>query len=539
MNRILPAVSLITLSILGPTLALSQDDGTPDGVLEQAIALNDSAGPAVTLEFLETARAKEELSLPAEALLGALLLAAGRAGDAYATLEPISRLGDAPPALLFNAWRAAAMTGQGDARVDLLERASALDPISPAARELGLIRGRENRLQEAYILLAPWARAFPNDYQARLAAAHAALQLGRVPEAEEMLSDLPPEIPQVSLLQGKILFHRGDPYGALATLATLGDGSDLPPSMDLDRRKTMANAYIVVGQGAEAVGLLEGHTGTDPGLILVLVRAQSQSGDIAGALAAITPLAREVARDPGAFAPRLAAGILFQYGSQLNATGSQQEAIEPLQLATELQPDNEMMWQALGQALAVSGRREEATAALERFNQLAQSAVPATVQQAQLERDIDDSTVVQLREAMRLAGRDQLSEGLEVARTERRMAPGDPRVPMVESQILIRLERLDEALVAAEDAIDMAPDYADTHYQRSVVLMVLRRLDEAESGFRRVLELAPDHTAAMNDYAVLLMFLERNDEARPLLERALEFNPDDVLASRNLQSLDD
>lgn len=537
MNRLLLVAALVTVT-LTPTLALAQEAGTNPEILDQAIALNDAEGPAATLEFLENAQAEADLPLPAKALLGALLLAAGRAGDAYAILEPLSRLEDAPPALLFNAWRAAAATGQGPARVDLLERAAQLDPISPAARELGLIRGRQGRLQEAYVLLGGWARAFPNDVEARLAAAHSALQLRRVPEAEGFLSDLPQEIPQVRLLLGKILFHRGDPYGAVATLSALGDGSELPPGMDLDRRKTLANAYIAIGQGAEAADLLADYAGDDPGMILVLVRAQAQSGDVAAALETIRPIAETVQQDPSQVSPELGAGILLQYGRQLIATGSHEAAVAPLQVATTLQPDNEMIWQPLGQALAVAGRREEATAALERFNALAQNAVPETVQQAQLERDVDDPTGRQLREALKLAGRDRPAEGLEVARNERLLSPGDPRVPMVESQILVRLDLLQDALVAAQDAIDLAPDYADTYYQRAVVLMSLQRLDAAESDFRKAIELAADHVAAMNDLAVLLMYQERNDEARQLLEKVLELSPDDALAASNLAQLE-
>ena len=537
MNRVLANATLLALT-LAPQAGLAQAPGVNPDVLQQAIDLNEAEGPAATLAFLENAKAEADLPLPAEALLGALLLAAGRAGDAYATLEPLARLEDATPALLFNAWRAASATGQGEARIDLLERAAAMDPVSPAARQLGLIRGQQGRLQEAYVLLAGWAQAFPNDVEARLAAAHSALQLRRVPEAEGLLSDLPQEIPQVRLLLGKILFHRGDPYGAIATLSALGDGSDLPPGMDVDRRKTMANAYIAIGQGAEAVELLRDHAGDDPGMILVLVRAQSQSGDVAAALETIRPIAQAVEQDPSQVSPELGAGLLLQYGRQLIATGAHADAIAPLQVATTLQPDNEMIWQPLGQALAVAGRRDEATAALERFNQLAQNAVPETVQQAQLEADVDDPTGRQLREALKLTGRDRPAEGLEVARNERLLSPGDPRVPMVESQILVRLDLLQDALVAAQDAVDLAPNYADTYYPRAVVLMSLQRLEAAEGDFRQALELAPDHVAAMNDLAVLLMYLERNDEARQLLERVLELSPEDALAASNLEQLD-
>jgi tetratricopeptide (TPR) repeat protein len=532
MNRTRITLLALLLLVAGSGTTLAQDD-----VLQRAITINDSEGPAATLQFLEAEQAKTDLPPPAKALLGALLLADRRGAEAYELLEPISRLEQAPPAVLFNTWRAAAMSGKGMERIDLLERAAEIDPVSPAARQLGLLRGSQDRLEEAYLLLAPWSRANPEDTEARLAAAHSALQLRRIPEAEELLSDLPQEIPQVRLLWGKILFHRGDPYGALSTLQALGDGTDLPAGMDRDRRQTMANAYIAVGQGGEAAALLEGRVENDPGLRLVLSTAQSQSGDVTAALETIRPLAVAVLDGSTQVSADTAAGALLEYGQLLNSTGSQIDAIEPLQRAAEIDPGNERIWQSLGQSLAVAGRREEATEALARFNELAQNAVPSTVQQTTLERDIDDPTGGRLREALVLAGKDRAAEGLEMARSERRMAPGDPRVPLVESQILMLLNLQENALAAANDSVGIAPNYPDAQYQRAVVLMGMQRLQPAEEAFRQVLSLAPEHTPAMNDLAVLLMYLDRNEEARRLLQRALAINPDDQLAASNLREL--
>lgn len=533
--------TLVTLALLSSVAASASPQETPaetSELVEQAVALGQSDGPAAAIELLESTQAQRGLQDEEQALLGMLLFTVGRADESYATLEPLSRSEDASPAVLFNAWRAAEATGRGMEQLDLLERSAAAAPISPAARQLGFIRGNQNRLQEAFVLLVPWARAQPEDTEARLAAAHAALQLSRVPVAEEMLSDLPQDLPQVRLLWGKALFLRGDPYGALATLKALGDGSDLPPGIDQDRRHTMANAYIGIGEAAKAVELLEGRVDDDPRLVMVLGRAQSQIGMMPEALTTLRPLAEAVLADAAAFEEEMAAGVLLDFGRALIATGSHAEAIEPLQQASELDPDNEMVWQSLGQALAVSGRREEAAAALEHFQNLAQNAVPVTVRQSTLERDVDDPTARQLRESLTLAGQGQLSAALEVVQSERRMSPGDPRAPLVESQILVMLERPEDALRAAEDTLVIAPDFADGYYQQGVVLMSLNRLKDAETSFHQALEIAPGHTPAMNDLAVLLMVLERNDEARQLLEQVLELNPEDELAAANLASLD-
>jgi Flp pilus assembly protein TadD len=255
-------------------------------------------------------------------------------------------------------------------------------------------------------------------------------------------------------------------------------------------------------------------------------------------LETLRPLAEAVMGQQLALDDEMAAGTLLDYGRALIATGSHVEAIAPLELASGLDPGNSMIWQSLGQALAVAGRRDEASAALERFSELAQNAVPATVQSTTLEKDVDDPTARQLREALKLAGQGRTAEALDETRRERRMSPGDPRVLLVESRILTMLDQREEALTVATETVEMAPDLADAYYQRGVVLMGLHRLGEAEADFRRSLEIAPGHAPTLNDLAVLLMFLERDDEARELLERALEINPDDSLAKSNLSQLD-
>jgi Flp pilus assembly protein TadD len=526
------AVALLLLS--WPTVAPAQQE---DGVLERALEVNEAQGPAATLEFLEAERAKGSLRPQAQALLGALLLAAGRPEESFDALEPITQSQQAPPAVLFNAWRAASGIGRGEERIDLLERAVAIDAVSPAGRQLGLIRGAANRFEEALILLAPWARANPQDLEARLAGATAALQLQRLPAAEELLTGLPQDLPRVRLLWGKLLFLRGDPRGSLATLKALGNGEGLPAGVDRDRRHTMANAYILIGEASEAIPLLEGRQHGDPGIALVLARAQAQSGDVEASLETIRPLAESVMIDPQAHSASLAATALLEFGRQLITTGSPQEAIAPLRLATEVDPYAEEAWQSLGQALAISGRREEARVALERFNELARDAMSTSAEQSTLEMGVADPTGRRLIEALDLQRRGRGSEALELVRSEAKLATGDPRVPVIEAQILYGLGRAEEALAATQTALGISPEYADAYYQRGVILMGERRLDEAEVAYRQALQLAPAHLPSMNDLAVLLIHQQRQEEARQLLERVLELSPEDELAAANLATI--
>ncbi len=530
-------VVLFLTSLAGVTLGQESAELT-DPLMARAIEVSKSDGPGAAIEVLEAARLEQGLTDEQEIFLGVLLFTAGRAEESFAKLEPFTRSPEASPPLLFNAWRAADQTGRGAEHIALLQRAAAGAPGSPAARQLGFILGNQGRIEEAYRLLLPWARSQPNDVEARLATAHAALQLERVPVAEEMLADLPSDIPQVRLLSGKALYLRGDPRAALATLGELGDGTGLPPAIDLDRRHTMANCYVAIGESARAVELLEGYAADDPRLMMVLGRAQAQSGQIEQALATLRPLAQAAQGDPSGFGAEMSAGVLLAYGKALVSSGSPAGAIDPLTRASELDSQNAMVWQALGNALAVAGRREEATAALERFDSLARAAPPTANDAAALESEIDDPTAARLRRALMMANQGLTTEALAEVRDERLMAPGDPRVALVESRLLVMQGSLDAALAPAAQAVEMAPDFADAYYQRAVVLMGLEQLQQAENDFRAALEVLPTHTPAMNDLAVLLMMQQRNDEARVLLERALEINPADALAAQNLSEID-
>lgn len=472
-------------------------------VLERALTLQKSGGSDAALEFLMANREQAVSEPYAMTLLGTLLLDAGRGEESYAVLEPLSRVESAPPTLLFNTWRAASLVGLAEERADLLERAVARDPASPAARQLGLIRGNQGRLQEAYVLLVPWIRKQPADTQARIAAAHLAVELRRVPQAEELLSGLSLEIPHVRLLRGRILFLSDDPRAALEMLEVLGERQDLPPGLDRDRRLTMAHAYMAIGESGSAVDLLEGRQGGDPILTLVLSQAQSQSGDVNGALESISPVAAALLRDPAMLDPGLSVGLLLHYGRQLIATGAAEKAVEPLQLARELAPDNESVLQSLGQALAVSGRREEAQEVLESFRAAAEKQSTKANLLSEIERDREDPTGRQLREALELLASGRGSEALELAQSERQMAPRDPRVPIVESKILRQLGRLEEALRVAQEAVELAPSQPDPYHQRGVVLLSMNRDAEAEADFRRSLEIDPDHQAAADALAGL------------------------------------
>jgi len=539
--RVPPIIISVLLLTWLPGGARGQEEELQLDPRVQAIAAKVEEGNmSEALSMLEALEQEAgQLPGPLQSLQGTLYLETGNPQRALEILVPLCEGPEADPAALYNAARAHLAVGQPEEAMALLERSVSLIPNSVASRDLGLLLAQQSRYREAYRYLRPWAAAAPDDSEARLVAALCAVQLKRPNEAEELLSDLDQNNPRVRLLWGKLLLDKADPYGALATLKPLADNP--PPQMELDVRRTLADAHAAVGQSAEAVELLQGWVGESPVVALQLAQAQYQSGDLEGATTTLQPFAGALlnqlsSSDPGSV-PDLVVNLIVEYGRLLATGGLHAEALPYLEAATRLDPGNKQSWHQLGQAYAATGRVDEAQAALARFQEIVKQEVPAAMSEVELEKNLEDPTGRELRDAMKLQADGRTAEALAVIRQEMELAPDDPRPVLLESRFLMFDQQLDEALAAAERALQLAPS-PDAFYQRGSVLLAMQRVDEAEASFRQALELMPEHTATLNDYAVLLMGLGRNDEARQMLERALEIRPDDALAAANLESLD-
>ena len=537
----LSPIYLCLIFVLSTVLVNAQTQDTPtDPRMEEVVSkaqAGDYAGALLVLEGIE--EDKGGLSVPLQSLKGTLYLESGDPQRALEILTPIIQ-GQAPdPAALYNAARAHMALGDIQAALPLLQRSVSLFPYSPAARDFGLLLAQIGDYREAYRHLRPWATNNPEDSEARLLAALCAVQLKRPNEAEELLSDLDQNDPGVRLLWGKLLLDKADPYGALATLKPLAENP--PPEMELDVRRNLAEAHAAVGQAAEAVALLEGWVGDSPSVALQLGQAQYQSGDLEGATATLQPFAETMLAQlppPGAEVdPTMPISLIVEYGRLLATAGRHADAVPYLEAATRLDPANKQSWHQLGQAYAATGRVEEAQTALARFQEIVQNEVPAAMSEVELEKNVEDPTGRELREAMKLQADGKMEEALRVVRQEMQLAPDDPRPALLESRFLLLGGRLDDALAAAERALAMAPGSPDGHYQRGSVLFSMQQPEAAEAAYQQALAISPEHTATLNDYAVLLMEQGRNDEARQMLERALEVRPDDELAAANLEKL--
>ncbi len=471
-------------------------------------------------------------------LLGGLYVEVGAFEQASAVLRPLAERDDADPGVLYNAGRAAEGLALPEQAAAYYGRSLEVRPLSPALRALGMMLGRAGRAGDAYVFLRPWTAANPDDHEARRAAAAGAIALERVPEAEALLEPLSPDEPDVKVLRAQVRLQRGDPWGAINELRLLEAEPPLP--LEGVVRRTLARAYLVVGEaeGAlEQMKLLE--DAGRPEDAVILARASFQAGRLQEALDVLAPIAEPLSDSPRPDddAPPVARDIVLEYGRYLHAAGEADRAVPFLRLAVELAPRSPEAFQALGQALAASGRRDEAKRVLGRFQELARSDTDDVAVVTGKRLDIDDPTGRQLRAALELAAAGELDQALDDLARESQLAPADPRLAYAASSLLLDAGRSEDALAAADRALAIAPERADGLYQRGAVLMSLSRLAEAEQMFRQALEVQATHPAALADYAVLLMSENRNDEALGLLERLLELRPDDAGARRHLDRL--
>ena len=498
------------------------------------IAKGDAAG---TLRILEELRRQNQATKPMLSLLGAVYLQENRAKDAMDVLRPLADVQDADPAVLYNAGRAALALGQNEAGQRYLERSVEKMPLSPAGRELGLMLSRQGKVIEAYKLLRPWALQ-DDDLETKLIGATLALRLERPVEAEEILSGLPEKEPAIQLLRAQARIQRGDGKAALALLQPLE--KDHPASFDLEIRRSLAEAHLAAGNPAAALKVLQGHTGNHPGLILLVAKAQRQSGNAEAAKATLKPLVDQIPADgKGLGDPRPAAGVAVEYGRLLLAAGDTQGAVPLLEKATRLHAGSREAWEVYAEALTKAGRAQDAAQARQKAQQIAAAAaapIPSAPAQAAPAQDRQaEALTPNLVEALRLMAAGDNEKALGSVRRELAAAPSSARARMLEVQLLLRLKRLPDALKAAEASVQSDPKNPDFVYQRGAVQIALRKLGEAEKDLRKALELSPRHTAAMNDLAVVMLAQNKPGEAQKLLEQVIALNPNDQNAKASLE----
>jgi Flp pilus assembly protein TadD len=514
--------------------------------LDDAVRLVQAGKKAEAFQKLQAVEKDPNVTPLVLSLIGALYVEIGHPQDGLRVLKPLADSDEAQPAVLYNAGRAALRAGQVDAGRIYLTRSVLKQPDSPAARELGMLTAQEGRVVEAYSMLRPWALHNPNDTEARLMAANLAVQLERGDDAIQLLSNYPDSEPAVRLLHGKALVLKKDGPGAVALLKPLL--AKHPQGMELEVRRSLAEAELLAGQPAEAVKLIDGKTAGHPALVLLLARAQRQAGNAAAAGATLKPLADKLPANADTIGdPRPVTGIAMEYGALLVDGGRAAEAVPFYQKATVYLPRSADAWKGLARALDAAGRKAEAQKALAQAAEVAKpparqaaaapaapapSAAPAPAGGPQ-----EQPLSAGLQKAVQLMSQGQLEPALTAVRQEIAVSK-DPRARMIEVRVLLALRRPEDALKAAETALATAPANADYVYLKGASEMALQRFSSAEQDLRKALQIQPRHLPAMDDLAVLLLRANKKDEARKLLRQVLQINPQDQLAAANLKKLD-
>lgn len=525
------AFALLLASAPAPTSAQELPAEVAD-----ALALAAGGDLSGAIAAIETFCATGDAPDAAFAALGALHVEAGNPERALDVLRPLIDREPVDAGVLYNAGRAAEALGRPEEAANRYRQSLAIQPRSPALRSLGMMLGRHGYTAEAYAFLQPWTNANPNDLDARVAAAAGAIALERAPEAEALLEGLPGDDPGVKMLRAQLLLQQADPWGAINELQAIAD--DPPPTIEGGVRRTLARAYLVVGEAEGALEQLEPLDVAGPEDAVLLASAWFQAGRMDEAIKALAPYAEPLLTStPPEAPPPVARDIVLEYGRYLHSSGDAARAIPFLRLATELDAGKPDAYQALGQALAASGEREEAREVLERFQELSRDASDEVASVNRRRSDIADPTGREVRQALELAAASEVDAALDILAREAQLASTDPRPVYAASSILLDAGRNEEALAAADRALAVAPERADGLYQRGAVLMSLERLAESEEMFRQALQAQPTHTATLSDYAVLLMSGDRNGEAAELLERLLELRPGDAAARGHLERL--
>ncbi len=194
-----------------------------------------------------------------------------------------------------------------------------------------------------------------------------------------------------------------------------------------------------------------------------------------------------------------AAGAWCNLGQALHALKRAPEALECLDKARALAPDDPAILNAHAHLLITLGRPADALAEFQEVLARVPNHVEARLNSG-------------LTRAM--LGFPELA--LADFDAAQQLAPGHPGVHYNRGVALLKLGRYAEAVAANDRALAVAPDYANAQLNRGKALMQLNRADEAIAGFAKALEIRKDFADAHFNEALAL--LTRGDYARGFAE---------------------
>jgi len=209
-------------------------------------------------------------------------------------------------------------------------------------------------------------------------------------------------------------------------------------------------------------------------------------------------------------------GAYYSLGRALAVEGREEEGLEAMHRALDVNPDFEKTHGGIGWILLKLQRHEEA----EEHLRMAVAINP-----------VDRDALLNLAQSLRF--QERFEEALHWYNAIIDLDDSDPRVHIGRAKALGRLERHGEALDGFERALAMELDpemEVQAHGGIGWILMSLKREQEAEMHLRRAVELKPSDQDAVLNLAASLRAQGRHEEALLRYDDAIDLDGDSSLA---------
>ena len=204
---------------------------------------------------------------------------------------------------------------------------------------------------------------------------------------------------------------------------------------------------------------------------------------------------------------------LASLGTALHHQGRHEEAVDALDKAVQLRPEDAGLWSELGAMLEGMGRPSDAALSFEHALKLAPHHLDAA-----------------WRSALLLHRSGRLEQALRRLDLCEELRPRLALTASARSLVLRDLKQYADYLAGALRAHGLDPGNADLCNNVGDACQLLGRFDEALAWFEQALELNPSSLPALANKASVLKSMHRFDEALAIYERIRSIDPDHAKA---------
>jgi tetratricopeptide (TPR) repeat protein len=427
---------------------------------------------------------------------------------------------------------------------------------------------------QALTAVQAWRAALPGSLEAHRYQVQLLVALNRIAETAEPLRSLiglTPPGEQAGLITAspRLYARASDRRAAAAALDAALASYAAAPATATAARVAMGRGWLLAQDRVRALDLAQAAHRADPlaeGPALLGIELMQ------GTPAAEVIVSGFLAARPDSNAVRML------YARVLVATQRHADAITQFEIVANNDPSAAAPWLSLGALHLELHQAARATAALQKYLQLAQASTRSTVSAdaGQAEEDDDEPATadaglmqaylllaqaaerqgdfaqaerwlakidspqraleVQARRASLLARQGKLDEARALIRAAPERTTEDARAKLLaEAQLLRDVRQWADAYAVLAAANVKFPNDADLLYEQSMLAEKLDRLAEMEQLLRRVMEIQPDYHHAYN--ALGYSLAERNmrlEEARALIRKALELRPGEPFITDSL-----